>query len=248
MNLVQFSPLGLLPSWETNKATDFYPLSNINATSLSYIIDNTAVWSAAKSMRIFLKLIVLVVLATVTGLAGEAREASTRDNILAREQNKQEETVIPLSLPANAQATLKDGTSKSGQVVGMDSQKLTIGAGSSRASVPIAEVQDVTLDGDVWWPSSNGPIVVRGGGTLQTEGNPSVLRVRMQGFQWEDPEKGIANILASAVVKMNERPGISRGMLGVAASGKSRYVVSKMQFDPAAGLMTITVTPKSRQQ
>jgi len=197
-------------------------------------------------MKVFFQAIAIIMLATVTGLVGDAREAPSHRNLLTVAQNRREKPPIPLSLPNNARVWLKDGSSRSGQVVGMDGQKLTIKKGSSSPSLPIDQIDHVKLEGEIWWPTSTGFIRIRGGNT-PAEGKSKVFLVQIDGFEWENSEHGIAMIELEAVVQVDGRAGIPRAMLGVIGRGKSRYVVSEMRFNPEEGQMEITATAKLRQ-
>lgn len=198
-------------------------------------------------MKLFFQAIAaIVMLATATGLVGDAREAPSHRNILTVAQNRREKPPIPLSLPNKARVWLKDGSSRSGQLVGMDRQKLTIKKGSSRPSLPIDQIDRVKLEGEIWWPNSTGEFVIRGGDT-PAEGNSKVLIVGLDGFEWENSERGIARILPEAVMQVDGRSGIPRAMRGVILRGKSRYVVSEMRFNPEEGQMEITARAKLRQ-
>jgi len=190
--------------------------------------------------------IAVVMLGTATVLVGDAREAPSHRQGLTVAQNT-EEPPIPLSLPNNARVWLKDGTSRSGQLVGMDGQELTIEKGSSRSSLAIDQIDHVKLEGDIWWPNSTGYSIIRGEDT-PAEGKNKVFIVGIDGFEWENSERGIARILPEAVMEVDGRSGISRAMRGVISSGYSRYVVKEMRFNPEDGQMEITATAKSRQR
>ncbi len=64
--------------------------------------------------------------------------------------------------------------------------------------------------------------------------------VRIDGFEWEDSERGIARIKPEAVVQVDGRSGIPRAMQGRILRGDSRYVVREMRFFPEEGQMKIT--------
>ncbi|MGK7901171.1 MAG: hypothetical protein AB4352_07105 [Hormoscilla sp.] len=189
----------------------------------------------------------IVLLGTVTGLVGDAREASSHGNILTVAQNRREKPPIPLSLPNKARVWLEDGTSRSGQVVGMDGQKLRIKKGSSRGSLPIDQIDHVKLEGDIWWPNSTGYLVMRGEDT-PAEGKNKVFLVGIDGLEWENSERGIVKILPEAVMEVDGRSGMPRAMRGLILSGYSRYVVKEMRFNPEEGRMEITATAQSRQR
>ena len=198
-------------------------------------------------MKTVFKLLVIVFLATVTGVGGEATEVPGRGDILAETVDTERQIPIPVSLPENARVQLKNGNRRSGKLVGMDSQMLTIQKGRDRPSLPLNEIDSVTLNGDSWWPTSNGVSPIRGDETSST-GTESKLLVRIEGFQWENLEFGIATILPEAVVQVNGQKGIPRGMQNVISSGNSRYVVSEIKFESEGELMRITATPTLRRE
>lgn len=198
-------------------------------------------------MKLFFQAIAaIIMLGTVTGLVGDAGEPLSHGNSLTVAQNRREKPPIPLSLPNNTRVWLKDGTSRSGQMVGMDGQKLTIKKGSSSPSLPIDQIDRVKLEGDIWWPTSTGYFVIRGQDT-PAEGMSKVFLVQIDGFEWENSERGIARIEPEAVMEVDGRSGMPRAMQGVIRSGYSRYVVSEMRFNPEEGQMEITATAKLRQ-
>lgn len=198
-------------------------------------------------MKVFFQTtIAIVMLGIVTGLVGDAREAPSHGNSLTVAQNRREKPPIPLSLPNNARVWLKDGNARSGQVVGMDGQKLTIKKGSSSPSLSIDKIDRVKLEGNIWWPNSTGYFVIRGQDT-PAEGKSKVFLVQIDGFEWENSERGIARIKPEAVMQVDGRSGIPRAMLGVILRGDSRYVVREMRFNPEERQMEITATAKLRQ-
>lgn len=197
-------------------------------------------------MKLFFQAIVaIIMLGTVTGLVGNGREAPSHRNSITVAQNRREKPPIPLSLPNNARVWLKDETSRSGQVVGMDGQKLTIKKGSSSPSFAIDQIDHVKLEGEISWPNSTGYFVIRGEDTA--EGKSKVFLVQINGFEWENYERGIARILPEAVMKVDGRAGIPRAMQELIRSGKSRYLVREMRFNLEERQMEITATAKLRQ-
>lgn len=199
-------------------------------------------------MKRLLRITLILVLAATTGLVGNLPEAKSDLNTSAEtESATTEKTPIPVSLPAGATVTLNDGNTKSGQVVDLNSEQLIIKRGNSSPSVPIANIARVEFDGEVWWPTGSELIVIRGDDTIK-EGEPVRLQVRLDGFEWEEKEQGIANISSEAVVDVNGRGKRLRGILGVVNSGKIRFVVSEMEFDVENQLLIITATATSRKE
>ncbi|NEO52673.1 MAG: hypothetical protein F6K54_06035 [Okeania sp. SIO3B5] len=76
------------------------------------------------------------------------------------------------------------------------------------------------------------------------KGKPRRFQVRMDGLEWEDAEKGIAVIKHEAVVGVDETKGLPREMKKV---GKSRYIVSEMEFELEQQILIITAASHSRK-
>jgi hypothetical protein len=97
-------------------------------------------------MNIFLKGLIVVFLASTTGLASSAKEVTVNQNELAQGQIKQVKAqVVSVLLPPLAQITLKGGGFKSGRLTVVDSQKqkLIITRGKASMSIPIANIEKV---------------------------------------------------------------------------------------------------------
>ncbi len=73
--------------------------------------------------------------------------------------------------------------------------------------------------------------------------------MRLDGFQWEKKEQGIANISSEAVEDVDgEGMEYLEGIVGVVNSGKVRFVVSEIEFDVENQLLIITATAALRQE
>lgn len=151
---------------------------------------------------------------------------------------------IPFSFPTNARVVLKDGDSRSGKVIDINSQNITIKKGESRHPEAIANVTRIEFKGEIWWPTSSKSIRIRGG-ELDMNGEPRRFQLRMDGLEWEDVEKGIAIIQPEAVVGVDERKGLPRSMRNII---NSRYIVSEMEFEPEQQILIITATSQSRKE
>jgi len=199
-------------------------------------------------MKTLLRITLIVVLTATTGLLGNLPEAKGDPNTSTETETAATETTpIPVSLPAGATVTLRDGNTRSGQVVDLNSEQLIIKRGNSRPTVSIADIVRVEFDGEVWWPIGSEFIVIRGDDAIE-EGEPVRLQVRLDGFEWVEKEQGIANISSEAVVDVNGRGKRLRGIIGVINSGKVRFVISEMEFDVENQLLIITATAKSRKE
>jgi len=194
-----------------------------------------------------LQLTILVLVAGLTVAAGDIREAFTTPPPTITAETRSQGRPIPISLPTEATVFLKDGGRRSGTVIEINDQYLIVARGGDRGQEAIANISRVEFksNSDIWWPTSSGPIVLRGDDANAT-GNPRRLRVRVNGFVWEDAEKGIAMIQPEAVIGVDDEPGLSRGMRR--DYGDSRYVVSAIEFDPQESILIITATLRSQPE
>ena len=58
---------------------------------------------------------------------------------------------IPVSLPRNGTVFLNSGDSRSGSVINVNSEYITVKKGRSRGRVAIANVKEIRFYGDPWW-------------------------------------------------------------------------------------------------
>ncbi len=149
---------------------------------------------------------------------------------------------IPLSLPTAVTVMVREAE-REGQLIDMNARELTLSRSNRRTTVSLAEIDTVTFDekGELWWPNATEP-VYRGNndGGIQQSDEASTFKVKMTGFQWEDKNKGIANIRADAVVECNGEPGIPDDVAAGLRSDNRRYVVEEIRFDLNNGLMIVT--------
>ncbi|MDY6805409.1 MAG: hypothetical protein SXA11_16595 [Cyanobacteriota bacterium] len=200
-------------------------------------------------MKILLRITLILVLSATTGLLGKLPEAKSDPNTLAQTEDATTATPpIPVSLPALAKVTLKDGNTRSGRAIDFNSEQLTIKRDKSRATVPIADIVGVEFDGSVWWPEGTEFITIRGDDTIK-KGEPVRLQVRMDGFEWVEKERGIANISSEAVVDVDGQGTENlKGILGVVNSGQIRYVISQIEFDLENKLLSIAAIATARPE
>ncbi|RAQ42291.1 hypothetical protein B9S53_12685 [Arthrospira sp. O9.13F] len=180
------------------------------------------------------QLMICLSLAGLTIATGDIQPAIALPVIVA--QNQAQNKPIPVSLPTRAAVTLVNGGQRSGQLVEMNSQYLVVTRGESRGQEAIANVSRVQFSGDIWWPTSDGRIVIRGDHE-NTGGNPRRFRVRVDGLVWEDADKGILAIAPEAVIAVDDEPGVPRGMRNII---HSRYVVTAIEFDRQNSELIIT--------
>ncbi|MDT9277558.1 MAG: hypothetical protein P5680_23780 [Limnospira sp. PMC 737.11] len=191
------------------------------------------------------QLMICLSLAGLTIATGDIQPAIALPVIVA--QNQAQNKPIPISLPTSATVILVNGGQRSGQLVEIKPQYLIVTRGESRAQEAIANVSRVRLGGDIWWPTSDGRIVLRGNGDDEENivGNPRRFRVRVDGLVWEDADKGILAIAPEAVIAVDDKPGVPRGMRNIIYS---RYVVTAIEFDPQNAELIITARLRSRSE
>ncbi|MEB3339936.1 hypothetical protein [Okeania sp.] len=152
--------------------------------------------------------------------------------------------LIPFSFPTKATVVLKDGDSRSGKLTDINSQNITIKRGQKIAQEAIANIDWIEFNGDIWWPASSKYTKFRGL-EIETKYKPRNFQLRMDGLEWEDAENGVANVKPEAVVGVDEREGLPRS---INTSNKSRYIVSKVKFEPDQQILIITATSQSRTE
>ncbi|MEX6776475.1 hypothetical protein [Limnospira fusiformis] len=180
------------------------------------------------------QLMICLSLAGLTIATGDIQPAIALPVIVA--QNQAQNKPIPVSLPTRAAVTLVNGGQRSGQLVEINPQYLVVTRGESRGQEAIANVSRVQFSGDIWWPTSDGRMVIRGDHE-NTGGNPRRFRVRVDGLVWEDADKGILAIAPEAVIAVDDEPGVPRGMRNII---HSRYVVTAIEFDRQNSELIIT--------
>lgn len=190
------------------------------------------------------KIIIIFLLACLTVVIGDMKQAISNSNPIVEAQAQSQPQPIPMSLPVKARVILKDGDSRSGKLTEIKSQHLTITRGGSSRREAIANITRVEFNGDIWWPTSTGLIVIRGD-EVKMKGKPQRFQVQMSGLEWENIEKGIAQIKPEALVGVNDRKGIPRPFRNII---KSRYIVSKIEFQPEQQMLIITATSHSREE
>ncbi|MGB3509575.1 MAG: hypothetical protein WBA93_10075 [Microcoleaceae cyanobacterium] len=141
---------------------------------------------------------------------------------------------------------LKNGDRRTGAVVGVNSQHITIKRGESSGKEDITNVARINFnDGKgSWWPNSDGRIVIRGP-EVDKKGDIRRFEVRVDGLVWENVEEKAIEIKPESVIRVDDREGIPRGMWNVT---KSRYVVSEMEFEPERQIWIIIAKLQLRKK
>ena len=203
--------------------------------------DTFGTLSESRLMKAVLKVLVVTLFATTTGLAGYASQPSSHQNSLAQAQNVPgQNSPIPVFLPTLANVELKDGGSMSGRLTAVDSQtqQIKLELSGESATVAIADIEKVqfSIEYIPGCGDSDCKIVIRGDeDETSTNNNQKTWREPLMNFQLSDPIKGKAEIRLTSVSK-----GELRGISSVAQD--SSYVVEEMRFE-SPGMITIKVTP-----
>ncbi|MDJ0897805.1 MAG: hypothetical protein QNJ55_03260 [Xenococcus sp. MO_188.B8] len=193
-------------------------------------------------MKAFLKVVVVTLFASMTGLAGYASQPPSHQNSLAQAQNVLgQNSPISVFLPDLAKVLLKGGSSMSGRLTALDAQAQQIKLELSGESeiLEIADIEKVEFRGEVILGCGNSDckIVIRGDEEETSAGNnQKTWREPLTNFRVINPSTGKAQIQLASLPKLE-----LRGILAVAAS--SSYVVDEIQFD-SSGMITLKVTPR----
>ncbi|KOR34078.1 MULTISPECIES: hypothetical protein [Planktothricoides] len=113
-------------------------------------------------MKHWHKILAVALLISAACLTG--CEAKTKASSQPRGQAKTapiSEAALPVVLPEKAEAILREGTAKQGQLSRVSAEQLILALAGQEISVPIKDVTEVKFTGEVRF-MSNGKLVVRG--------------------------------------------------------------------------------------
>ncbi len=190
------------------------------------------------------KITIIFLVACLTVAGGDIRQAIGNPNQIVQSEVESTAKPIPVSLPVKARVLLNNGDSRSGKVMDINSQHLTIKRDGSNRKEAIANVARIEFDGEVWWPNSSRPIVIHGD-EVEMKGKPRRFQVQMDGLEWVNTEEGIAVIKPEAVIGVDDRKGLPRSMRNII---NSRYIVSVIEFQSEPQILIITATSHSREE
>ncbi|MGK7948611.1 MAG: hypothetical protein AB4368_07355 [Xenococcaceae cyanobacterium] len=194
-------------------------------------------------MKVFLKVLVVTLFASITGLTGSASPPPSHQNKLAQVKNvSPQDSSISVFLPQGANVTLKKGNSMSGKLTEIDPQaeEIKLELSGESTTVEIAEIEKVEFSGDVILGCGNSDckIVIRGDEDETSSGNnQKTWSEPLTNFRVINPSTGEAQIKLTSLPKLQ-----LRGILSVASS--SFYVVKEIQFDNDLGKIMLKVTPR----
>ena len=190
------------------------------------------------------RITIIFLVACLTLMARETREAIANPKSIVQAEAKPTVKPIPVSLPRNGTVLLNSGDGRSGSVIDVNSQYITVKKGGSRGREAIANVKEIRFYGDPWWLTSDGMTVLRGD-DVDKIGKVRRFEVGVDGLVWTNADQNPIEIKPESVIRVDEREGIPREMRNII---NSRYVVSKMEFEPERKIWIITATLKSRKE
>ena len=217
-------------------------------------------------MKAFYPIITLTCLLSVTGMAGYAQTSGAcfpnqksnvganvgakhlRDNLVGETQNIQSKcfaqkeiarfqaAALPVALPNLATVWPKSGGSMTGQLTSLNQQELTISRNNASKSLPIAQVNNVAFQGDVWISTNGRRRKIRG--PERNSSGRQTWQVPITAFQMQNSSNE-ARLRLGDVLSGNDLADI----LSIARD--SVYVVEEIRFE-SPGKMTIVATPVDR--
>ncbi|MCG8366293.1 MAG: hypothetical protein MJA27_23525 [Pseudanabaenales cyanobacterium] len=159
-------------------------------------------------------------------------------NLLSQKPVLAKITPIPISLPSDAEVQLRSSNeTRSGKVIGLDSQQLTLQRSSETTSIPLNTVDRVVYDQSSPFYRASGEIVIRGGQTSPNGPQDTWGPIPLNDFGLKDVSTGQAGVVLDSVLSSTELRGIT------VVARNSTYVTDEMRFDLQQGTMTLVVTP-----
>ena len=190
------------------------------------------------------RITIIFLVACLTLMARETREAIANPKSIVQAKAKSTVKPIPVALPRNGTVFLNSGDSRSGSVIDVNSEYITVKKGRSRGRVAIANVKEIRFYGDPWWLTSDGMTVLRGD-DVDKIGKVRRFEVGVDGLVWTNADQNPIEIKPESVIRVDEGEDIPRGMKNII---NARYVVSKMEFEPERQIWIITATLQSRKE
>ena len=132
------------------------------------------------------RITIIFLVACLTLMARETREAIANPKSIVQAEAKSTVKPIPVSLPRNGTVFLNSGDSRSGSVIDVNSEYITVKKGGSRGRVAIADVKEIRFNGDLWWPT-DGIIIIRGG-QMDKIGKIRRFEVGVDGLIWTNAD------------------------------------------------------------
>lgn len=148
---------------------------------------------------------------------------------------------IPVFLPDSVEVKLKGGRSLSGRITDFNAKtkKVTVKSGERLTVVAMKDVDLVLFQGRVILRNST-EVVIRGDGSQKSPNqNGQIFKEPLKNFQIVDANKGEARVIITSMTN----PLKLQGIIEVATSKDSSYVVEKIQFEPSDRIQ-VWVTPR----
>ena len=177
---------------------------------------------------------VIALLVLASGVEGYAQQATLEpketDVIkIASQANPS----IPLTVPPMVEVKMKGGQLKSGRLVAIDSQQITLYSGKT-STIGIASIDKMLFNGEVILRGKD-KFVIRGNSNQNPpNNNQKIWQEPLINFRMKDP--GQAEVTLTSVTNPSEL----RGIINVLQN--SSYVVEAIEFKPS-GMIIIKVTP-----
>ena len=190
------------------------------------------------------RITIIFLVACLTLMARETREAIANPKSIVQAEAKSTVKPIPVALPRNGTVLLNSGDGRSGSVIDVNSQYITVKKGGSRGREAIANVKEIRFYGDPWWLTSDGMTVLRGD-DVDKIGKVRRFEVGVDGLVWTNADQNPIEIKPESVIRVDEGEDIPRGIKNII---NARYVVSKMEFEPERQIWIITATLQSRKE
>lgn len=190
-------------------------------------------------MKIFLKVLVVTLFASITGLASSASPPPSHQNKLAQVQNvSPQDFPISVLLPRFADVILKNGNSMSGRLteINPQAQQIKLELSGESATIEIAEIERVKFREEVSL-RGGGNIIIRGDQNETSSGNnQKTWSEPLTNFRVINPSTGEAEIKLTSLPKSQ--------LLGIrSVASSSSYVVEEIEFD-SSRMIILKVAPR----
>ena len=149
--------------------------------------------------------------------------------LLSLAQGAKTTSQIPVFLPDSVEVKFKDGRSLSGRITDFNAKtkKVTVKSGERLTVVAMKDIDLVLFQGKVIL-RNNTAIVIRGDDSQKSPNqNGKTFKEPLQNFQIVDVNKGEAKVTITSITN----PLTLQGIVNVATSKNSSYVVEQIRFD-----------------
>jgi hypothetical protein len=161
--------------------------------------------------------------------------------LLTLAQGAKTTSQIPVFLPESVEVKFKDGRSLSGRITDFNAKtkKVTVKSGERLTVVAMKDIDLVLFQGRVIL-RNNTAIVIRGDDSQKSPNqNGKTFKEPLRNFQIINATKGEAKVTITSITN----PLKLQGIVNVATSKDSSYVVEQIRFD-SSDQIQIQVTPR----